>query len=155
MSFSIWRLTVSPPYPPSVASRSNTPVLPDSLSCLRAKLAISPPLPTRPSLPSSFLWYLSLLPSLVFHLSAWDFFLSSPALCSLASSHSTPPLSCLLSLSRPHLASSLFSLDLLFFFSQFHLLSLYPTPHTWVPINRASRGYHNGLLPLTLLQTHY
>lgn len=42
--FSICRLTVSPPYPPSLASRSNTPVPPNSLSRFRAKLAISPPL---------------------------------------------------------------------------------------------------------------
>lgn len=42
--------SVSSPYPPSLASRSNTQVPPDLLSRFRAKLAIFPPLVTRFSL---------------------------------------------------------------------------------------------------------
>lgn len=94
MPFSIWRLTVSLPYPPSLASRSNTRVPPDSLSHLRAKLTISPPLATRLCLfLPLFLWYLSLLPSLIFHLAAWDF--SFPLCASLSgifSLHTSPQL---------------------------------------------------------------
>lgn len=72
--FSICRLTVSPPYPPSLSSRSNTPVPPNSLSRFRAKLAISPALGSHflPLFPLSLSGVLSLLPRLISHLSAWD-----------------------------------------------------------------------------------
>lgn len=126
--FSIWRLTASPPYPPSLASRSNTPVPPDSLSRLRAKLAASPPSRHQPLSLSHPLFPLS--PIFVFT-SHPHFSLVSLGFFPLPSSRSSvrhlfpPPLpSAASSLIRSHIASSLLSPDLLFFFSQFRMLSL-------------------------------
>lgn len=56
-----------------------------------------------------------------------------------------------LPLSPPYFTAS--SQTPLFFFTISLTLSA-PLP-LQVTINRASRGFHNGLLPLTLLQTHY
>lgn len=73
--------SVSSPYLPSLASRSNTRVPPDLLSCFRAKLTIFPPLATGFSL-SLFLPLfsgISLLPSPIFHLAVWDFSFPSRA----------------------------------------------------------------------------
>lgn len=112
--------------PPSLASRSNTPVPPNSLSRQTRRFPSS-----RLSLPSSFP-SLSLVFCLYFPGSFLTFqpgivFLPSPVLCCLLSFPSTPPLSRLLWLILSHLVSSLCSSDLLFFFSLFHLLSLSPT----------------------------
>lgn len=89
--FSICRLTVSPPYPPSLASRSNT-VPPNSLSRLRAKLAISPPLGSHflPLFPLS-LWYF-VFNFVISHLSAWDCVpsLSHALLSGVFSLHTSP-----------------------------------------------------------------
>lgn len=151
---------VSSPYLPSLASRSNTREPPDLLSRFRAKLTMFPPLATRFSL-SLFipLFFLVSVFTSQPHFSpcSLGFFLPPPVLCSLAFLCSTPPLSHRLSLIHSHLTSSLFGSDL-FFFSQFPFLSL--SLSLFIPpyldhINRASRGNDNGLLPLTLLQTHY
>lgn len=147
--------SVSSPYPPSLASRSNTRVPPDLLSRFTSKLAIFPPLATRFSLSLFLVSVFTSQPH--FSPCSLGFFLPPPVLRSLASLCSTPPLSRRLSLIHSHLSSSLFGSDL-FFFSQFPLLSL--SLSLFIPpyldhINRASRGDHNGLLPLTLLQTHY
>lgn len=107
------------------------------------------------SFSSSLFSGISLLPSPIFHLAVWDFFFPSCAWQSgISLLHTSPQTP---TLTHPLSTSSLFGSDL-FFFSQFPLLSsslaLFIPPYL-NHINRASRGDHNGLLPLTLLQTHY
>lgn len=74
-------------------------------------------------------------------------------LCSLASFHTPPPSILLRSFFSFSVTTSSQTLHI------FHNLSysIYPTypPPGLVTINRASRGFHNGLLYLTLLQRHY
>lgn len=133
MPYSIWRLAVSSSYPPSLASRSNTRVPPDSLSRLRANLAVSPPLATRlPLFLPLFFWYLSLLPSLICHLAAWDF--SFPLLCFAVCHLFTPHLPSAASSHSSTLIPLPLSLVQIFYFS-FHNFpcSLYPSPCSSLP----------------------
>lgn len=125
MPFSIWRLPVSPPSSPSISLQHppNLIIFPQS-QARRFSLLSPPGSHFLPLFPLSGI--LSLLPSLIFHLPAWDF----PSLCvallsgifSLHTSPQPPPLTHSLSSLKFRSSIFLFTISLALFIS----LSVYP-----------------------------